>query len=106
MLNDEIRYKLLKALDHDPNLTQRQMAQSMKISLGKVNYCISALLEIGLIKSGSFRRSKNKLGYAYILTSKGMEEKKLVTKLFLQKKMQEHAEIEKEIENIRIDMSR
>ena len=104
MLNDELRYKLLKALEQNPNLTQREMAKALGISLGKVNFCIKALLEVGLIKAENFKNSKNKLGYAYILTSKGVEEKASATTRFLHRKLREYAAIEKEIELVRSEL--
>jgi len=105
MLNDELRYKLLRALEQNPNLTQRQMSKALGISLGKVNFCIKASLAIGLIKAENFKNSKNKLGYAYILTSKGIEEKSAVTTRFLHRKLQEYAEIEKEIKLMKLELN-
>ena len=70
----EIRYRLLKVLSQDPQLSQRDMAKRMGISLGKVNYCISELAAKGLIKITRFRSAKNKIPYTYLLTPKGLEE--------------------------------
>ena len=100
MINDELRYKILRAMEQNPNQTQREMAKALGISLGKVNFCIKALLEVGLIKAENFKNNKNKLGYAYILTPKGLEEKKSVTARFLRGKLHEYAVIEREIREI------
>jgi len=105
MSNDELRYKLLRALCDNPNLTQREMAQLMGFSLGKVNFCIKALLEVGFIKAGNFKNSKNKVAYAYILTAKGIEEKADVTSRFLRRKVEEYARLEREIELMKDELN-
>jgi EPS-associated MarR family transcriptional regulator len=105
MSNDELRYKLLRALGNNPNLTQREIAQIMGFSLGKVNFCIKALLEVGIIKAGNFKNSKNKVAYAYILTAKGIEEKADVTNRFLRRKVEEYARLEQEIELMRDEIN-
>lgn len=100
-LSDETRYKLLKLLENNPNISQRQLADALGISLGKVNYCLKALIEKGLIKVKNFRNSQNKLGYVYVLTARGMEDKAKVTVRFLKIKISEYKELEKEIEQLR-----
>ena len=89
---------LLEALKNNPKTTQRELAQEVGISLGKVNYCIQALIEKGWIKAGNFKRSNNKLGYIYLLTPKGIEEKAKLTKNYLARKLVEYKELEAEIE--------
>lgn len=101
MLDEETRYRLLKLLENKPDLTQRDLAKSMGISLGKVNFCLRALVEKGLVKAGNFRNSDNKKGYAYLLTPKGIEEKARVTLHFLQRKQHEYEAIRVEIESLR-----
>ena len=96
-----MRYKLLKLLESDPNISQRQLADALGISLGKVNYCLKALMTKGLIKAKNFRNSHNKLGYVYMLTARGLEDKAKVTVRFLKYKMDEYEELEKEIEQLR-----
>ena len=100
-LNDENRYKLLKLLEENPELNQRQIAAEMGLSLGKVNFCLKALIEIGLVKVGNFSRSPNKKAYAYLLTLKGIEEKSRVTLRFLERKKAEYVALEREIENLK-----
>ena len=74
----------------DPTISQRQMADSLGISLGKVNYCLSALVEVGFVKLGNFNRSNNKMGYLYLLTPQGMNAKLEITKRFLKNKQLEY----------------
>ncbi len=104
MLSDELRYKILKRLDTDPNLSQRELAKELDMSLGKVNYCLKALLEKGWIKAGNFKSNPNKMGYAYILTPSGLEEKANVTVRFLKRKLEEHQAVQKEIEQLRSEI--
>src|SRR5674476_909870 len=68
MLDETTNYKLLKLLEAQPQLSQRQLAQELGVSLGKVNFCLKALIEKGLLKATNFRNSKNKLAYMYLLT--------------------------------------
>lgn len=101
MLDDEYRYKILKELQQDPDLSQRALAKRLEISLGKTNYCLNALIEKGMIKADNFKNSTNKMGYLYLLTPKGIEEKIALTQRFLQRKLKEHEALEKEIEQLR-----
>lgn len=100
-LSDEIRYRLLKYLAQHPEASQRDLARELGISLGKVNYCLRALIEKGLVKARNFRRSDNKASYTYILTTKGLEEKIDVTYAFLRRKMAEYDSIAEEIDRLR-----
>ncbi len=97
MLSDEYRYKILKRLEADPDVSQRTLAGELGISLGRVNYCLQALVEKGLVKANNFRNSKNKTGYVYLLTPKGLEEKARMTMEFLKVKLAEHEELKREI---------
>lgn len=97
MLTDEYRYKILKLVKNRPEISQRELAAELGVSLGKVNFCLKALIDVGLIKVDNFRNSKNKLAYAYLLTPKGMEEKAKVTLRFLKKKLQEYESLNNEI---------
>lgn len=101
MLTDEYRYKILKELQQDPNISQRELAKRLDISLGKANFCLKALMEKGLIKAENFKKSTNKTGYLYLLTPKGIEEKVTLTQRFLQRKLREHEALEQEIEQLR-----
>jgi EPS-associated MarR family transcriptional regulator len=104
MLTDEYRYKIFKLVEANPQISQRELARELGISLGKVNYCIKALAEKGLLKVRNFHNSKKKLAYVYLLTPKGIEEKSSVTARFLKKKLQEYETLQREIELLRIDV--
>ena len=88
LLTDEIRYKLLRLLQANPQLSQREVAHELGISVGKVNYSLRALVSRGWIKVGNFRNSQNKLAYRYLLTPRGIEEK---AKLTMKNVMLSHA---------------
>ena len=103
MLHDEVRYKLLTLLKPNPALSQREVARELGISLGKVNYCLRALVERGWIKAANFKNSRNKSAYMYLLTPRGIEEKFRVTFKFLRIKLREYETLRDEIEQIRRD---
>lgn len=103
MLTDEYRYRILKLLESDPHASQRRIAEALGISLGRVNYCLQALIEKGLLKANNFRNSSNKRAYLYLLTPKGIEEKTRVTYRFLQHKLTEYEAIKRELEELRRD---
>lgn len=105
MLDDNVRYRLLSLLDENPELTQRELAHEMGISLGKTNYCLKALIDKGLVKVQNFRKSNNKIAYLYKLTPAGVNDKIRVTRRFLARKLQEHAELSNEIERLRGEMA-
>lgn len=106
MLTDEVRYKLLKLLEPNPELSQREVARALGISLGKVNYCLKALVQKGWIKAANFKNSKNKAAYTYLLTPRGIEGKARFTGQFLKIKMREYEALRAEIEQIRADVQR
>ena len=103
MLTDEYRYKILKVLEANPEISQRDLARELNISLGRVNFCLKALIEKGLLKATNFRNNKNKIAYMYFLTPNGIEEKSVITARFLKIKMQEYANLEAEIDQLRRD---
>jgi EPS-associated MarR family transcriptional regulator len=106
MLTEEVRYKLLKLLEPNPQLSQREVAKALGISLGKVNYCLKALADRGLIKAANFKNSQNKTAYMYLLTPRGIEEKARVTARFLQTRMREYEALRAEIELLRDEAER
>jgi EPS-associated MarR family transcriptional regulator len=106
MLTDEYRYKVLKLLDANPNLSQRQLARELGISVGKVNYCLKALVERGMIKAANFKNSQNKKAYSYLLTPQGLEHKAKVAVRFLQHKLAEHKHLQSEIAALREEVAR
>jgi len=94
---------LLKHIQSNPEASQRQLAKELGVSVGKVNYCLRALIDKGFVKAGNFKRNKDKLSYLYLLTPKGIEEKAKLTTRFLQRKIFEHEQITLEIEQLRHD---
>lgn len=104
MLTDEYRYKILKLLESNPELSQRELAKVLGISLGRANYCLNALIEVGLLKVSNFRTSKNKLAYMYVLTPTGIEEKAKITLRFLAYKLQEYEMLKKEISTLKSEV--
>jgi len=105
MLTDEYRYKILKALEQNPEASQRDLARELGVSLGKVNFCLKALVEVGLLKVTNFRNSKNKLAYMYLLTPNGIKQKSLITERFLKIKLQEYEALEAEINILKSEAS-
>ena len=101
ILSDENRYQILKLLEEKPELSQRQIAAVLGVSLGKVNFCLRALIEVGAVKVANFSRSPNKKAYVYLLTPKGIEEKAKVTLRFLAKKQNEYEELKREINELK-----
>jgi len=99
-------YKLLKLIEANPAIQQREMAKAMGVSLGKANYCIQALVQTGLVKMDNFRRNDNKLAYSYLLTPSGIEAKARLTVSFLKHKVAEYEAIRNEIEELRRDVER
>lgn len=102
-LKDEIAYKLLKLIEAEPHLSQRDIAQKMGVSLGKTNYCLKALVDKGFIKLQNFYNNKKKSSYIYLLTPQGIEEKAAVTYRFLQRKIHEYENIKQEIESLKVE---
>jgi EPS-associated MarR family transcriptional regulator len=106
MLTDEYRYKLLQLLEANPQASQRELANALGISLGKVNYCLNALIEKGLIKARNFTNSHNKRAYMYYLTPQGMREKARVTVRFFKQRLQAYETLQQEIETLRSEAAR
>jgi EPS-associated MarR family transcriptional regulator len=100
VLTDETRYRILKLLEAEPHASQRRIADELGLSLGRVNFCIKALVEKGLIKVNNFRNSEHKRAYLYLLTPRGIEEKTVVTGRFLKRKLDEYESIKRELEEL------
>ncbi|OZI28160.1 MarR family EPS-associated transcriptional regulator [Bordetella genomosp. 1] len=98
---EEIRLRVLRLLQANPKMSQRELAEGLGVSLGKTNYCLRALLDRGLIKMQNFRNSQNKLAYTYFLTPEGIAEKAGLTARFLKIKVAEYEMLHKEIEALR-----
>lgn len=97
----EVRFRVMRALEQDPKMSQRDLARDLGVSLGGVNYCLKALINRGSIKVENFRASDNKMRYAYILTPEGMAEKGHLTARFLKRKMREYEALRAEIEALK-----
>ena len=100
MDNKNIHFDLLRKLELKPEYTQRELSKEMGISLGKVNYCIKKLVEKGWVKLSNFSHNPNKVGYAYLLTAKGIEEKTKLTYEFLKIKTEEYEILKEEISKL------
>tara|TARA_B100000767_G_scaffold259519_1_gene269336 strand:+ start:395 stop:733 length:339 start_codon:yes stop_codon:yes gene_type:complete len=103
MNNQDIRLDLLRRLESNPQLTQRQLSTEMGVSLGKVNYCMKKLTEKGLLKLSNFSHNPNKMGYAYLLTPQGVDEKSRLTFSFLKRKLIEYDVLKKEIKTLKLE---
>ena len=99
----DIHLKLLRKIEENPLFTQRDLSKEMEVSLGKVNYCMKKLIDKGLVKWKIFSSNPNKKSYAYLLTSKGLEEKANLTIIFLKIKMREYELLKKEITLLKED---
>ena len=105
-LQEENHLKVLRFLETNPHLSQRELADALGVSLGKTNYCLKALLGKGFIKMQSFKKSQNKLAYAYLLTPTGITEKAGLTVRFLARKVAEYESLTLEIEALKSEMSK
>ena len=97
---EDTHLRLLRLIEARPELSQRDLARELGTSLGKVNYCLNALIDKGLVKVRNFRNSSNKLAYAYLLTPRGIESKATITVKFLKRKMAEYESLKTEIEQL------
>jgi EPS-associated MarR family transcriptional regulator len=102
-MTTETHLKILKYMDSNPHVSQRELAEELGVSVGKVNYCVKALIDKGQVKAGNFKRSSDKINYLYLLTPQGIEEKARLTARFLKRKIAEHEQICKEIEQLKRD---
>lgn len=96
----DLHFRILHLLEDNPDISQREIAQKLGVSLGCINYCLKALINIGHIKIHSFNKNPKKIGYFYLLTSKGMSEKVQLTAGFLKRKMDEYHLLKKEIKSL------
>ena len=97
MENNQDYLNLLRKIKNKPKSSQRELAEELGFSLGKLNYCVKALKSKGLIKIDNFRKNPNKIGYFYVLTPKGISEKTKLTVNFMKRKMKEYDELKKEL---------
>ena len=100
MINQELEYRALKILEQRPDMTQRELAEALGVSLGKTHYLVKSLIDVGWVKLDNFQRSDNKWGYAYLLTPKGIVEKAAITVRFLVRKQREYSDLQLEIQQL------
>ena len=105
-IDQEIHLKLLRYLEANPQVSQRELAEHLGVSLGKINYCLGALVEKGLVKARNYKNSANKRAYLYLLTPKGLREKGHIGVRFLQRKIEEHEVLLAEIEELRNELKK
>ncbi len=99
MKDEQDHFNVLRKIQKNPDSTQRELAYELGFSLGKLNYCLTALKNKGLVKINNFKKNPNKIGYIYVLTPKGIALKTQLTLNFMKKKMKEFDELKKEIDN-------
>jgi EPS-associated MarR family transcriptional regulator len=100
-MTEDTHYKVLKILEQNPQVSQRELASELGVSLGKANYCIRALIDKGLVKASNFKNSENKRAYFYVLTPRGIEAKAKISVRFLARKMAEYEALRLEIEELK-----
>ena len=106
VLSDEFRYRILKRLEANPELSQRELAKELGVSVGKINYGLRALADLGLIKATNFVNSRNKSGYIYVLTPKGIQAKARTAVRYFRQKLAEYEVIQQELDELRREVAR
>ena len=101
---DETHFRVMRILQENPDLTQRELAKKLGISVGGLNYCLNALIDKGFVKVSNFQQSKNKFKYVYLLTPQGFAEKVSMTSRFLKRKMDEYDSLKGEIEALKAEV--
>jgi EPS-associated MarR family transcriptional regulator len=104
-LQEDTYFRVMRLLEERPDITQRELAKALGVSVGGLNYCLKALIERGLVKVQNFSQSKNKFGYIYVLTPSGLAERAAIAHRFLQRKMAEYEALKKEIETLSAEVS-
>ena len=105
-IQQETHFRIMRILQENPDLTQRELADKLGMSLGGLNYCLKALIDKGLVKMQNFQNSKNKFKYVYLLTPMGVAEKLALTSQFLSRKMQEFEALKAEIDSLKAEVQR
>ena len=101
----ELEYRALKLLEQQPDMTQRQIAEELNVSLGKTHYLIKSLIDVVFVELGNFQRSNNKRGYSYLLTPIGIIEKTVITSKFLSRKQREFDDLLLEIQHLQEEVN-
>lgn len=105
-LQEDTTFRVMRLLEENPDLTQRELAKNLDISVGGLNCCLKALMDKGQVKMKNFANSKNKFGYVYVLTPSGLAEKTAITHRFLQRKMREYEALKAEIQSLKAETER
>jgi EPS-associated MarR family transcriptional regulator len=100
-INPDIHFRVLNALEENPSITQRELAQKLGVSLGGINFCLKALVEIGHLKINNFQKNSNKSAYFYLLTPSGLSNKAMLATSFLRRKMDEYKALKMEIDLVK-----
>ena len=103
-MSEERQLDALRLLETNPEMTQRELAEALGVSLGAANYCLKALVEKGWLKLENFQNNPNKLGYLYLLTPMGIAAKTALTTRFLKRKLAEYEALEAEIEQLKSEV--
>jgi EPS-associated MarR family transcriptional regulator len=103
-IQEDTHFRIMRILQDNPDLTQRELADLLGMSVGGLNYCLKALIDKGFVKMGNFQKSKNKFKYVYLLTPQGIAERVMLTSRFLQRKMEEYEVLKAEIERLRAEV--
>ena len=103
-MTEDINYQMLKLIEQNPELSQHQLAEKMGVSLGKVNYCLRALIDKGLVKAKNFKNSSNKAAYLYLLTPRGVDAKAKISVRFLARKVAEYETLRLEIDELKAEL--
>jgi EPS-associated MarR family transcriptional regulator len=105
-IQEDTHFRIMRILQANPDLTQRELAEKLGMSVGGLNYCLNALIDKGFVKMGNFHKSKNKFKYVYLLTPRGIAEKVALTSHFLRRKVEEYETLKTEIEALRSEVER
>ena len=103
-IQEDTYFRVMRILQENPDLTQRELAEKLGVSVGGLNYCLNALMDKGWVKMQNFQNSKNKFKYVYLLTPQGIAERVALTSSFLDRKMQEYEALKAEIESLHQDV--
>lgn len=103
-LQEDTYFRVMRILDEKPQITQRELAEQLGVSVSGLNYCLKALMQKGWVKMQNFSHNPNKMGYAYLLTPTGMAQKAALTSSFLKRKMQEYEALRAEIEALQSEI--
>jgi EPS-associated MarR family transcriptional regulator len=104
-IDTEESLMLMRVIDTNPQMTQRELSSRLGLSLGKINFLIKAMIEKGFVKANNFKNSNNKIAYFYLLTPSGIEEKTKITYLFLKRKMKEYEKLDEEIRQLKKEVN-